>query len=516
MEERCKAIIEYISVDGKLDIGHLIQGKDESEIARQLKEITHEEQSEIVYQLFYSGKKYLRYNREEEGEGRNLYIFSVLTAQLADFDRVYFDGKFRIEGEEINLYDDMENRVIDVLYKPYYCEAVIEIGDYENEEKRRMIGEGMVDRWIPIREYDEPTNNSFPIEMHFSASPFRIKKMYAEWEKKQGKEDKKELESVLDKFEGKELDYFGQPDGKMIFESIFTDAIKSNVHVLRVGQASANFCFTKNSKTHKYYFDVGLPTDGNMLKGDGLKFLEEKIVKGYYERVEAEAVILSHWHSDHVKGAFTMKNIAATVWLAPVFKISRTQNPESINRLGSYIYSKKKLASVPIDQNPIYTCENFALYHGVGSKMNDKGLMLQLNSTLLPGDCQFDFWPQGYGNAAKPNSKYKNLVFPHHGAGMKDTYNRIDCLENSHDTKVIVPTGYNSRYGHPADNSNIFNGKSYTVFPTNPIDRKGTNASNSIFAAYFSLCTNARSDIVDRVSTSLTRTENRDFSISDF
>lgn len=116
----------------------------------------------------------------------------------------------------------------------------------------------------------------------------------------------------------------------------------------------------------------------------------------------------------------------------------------------------RKLASMPVNKNPIYTCDNFALYHGVGSKMNDKGLMLQLNSTLLSGDCQFDYWPQGFGKTAKSNPKYRNPVFPHHGAHMKDTNNRIDCLENSSDTKVIVPTGYNPHYGHPADNSNIF------------------------------------------------------------
>lgn len=165
--------------------------------------------------------------------------------------------------------------------------------------------------------------------------------------------------------------------------------------------------------------------------------------------------------------------------------------------------------------HPIYTCGDFSLYHGVGRILNDKGFMLQLKSTLLPGDCQFDFWPQGFGKPAKQNSKYKNLVFPHHGAEMKDTNNRMDCLEDICDTKVIIPTGYNVRYRHPADNSSIFNGKNYTVFPTNPIDRKRNNASNSIFDAYFNLCVDARSDIVDRANTALTRTENHEFSITD-
>lgn len=516
MNENYRIINEYILSNEKLNVRHLIVSKEKSEIAEQLENLSNEERSEIIYQLFHNRKKYLRFNRWQIGEGRVIYIFSVLTAQLADFDRAYFDGKFRVEAEEISLYDDTVDRVIDTLYKPYYCEAVIELNEYEDKEKRKIIEEGMNGKWNLIREYDEPTNNSFPIEIHFSASPFMIKKMYAEWEATLGEDDKKEVKSVFDKFEGKNLNYIGQPDGKATFDDLFQNVTESNVHVLRVAQASANYCFTTNTETHKYYFDVGLPTDGNMLTGDGLKFLEDKIVKGYFEKAEPEAVILSHWHSDHVKGAFTMKDAAAMVWLAPVFKVSRKANPESVNRLGSYIYSKKQLASIPVNQNPIYTCGVFSLYHGVGRGINDKGFMLQLNSTLLPGDCKCDCWPQGFGKkVSDPKYKYKNLVFPHHGADMKDTNNRIDCLQNSCDTKVIIPTGYNPHYGHPADNSNIFSGKNYTVFPTNPIDKKSKNVSGSIFTAYFTLCVDARSDNVDRVNTPLTKTENQEFSIHD-
>lgn len=516
MNENYKVINEYILINEELDIERLTVSKEKSEIAEQLKSFSNEEllelRSKVIHQLFHNRKKYLRFNRREVEEGRVIYIFSVLTTQLADFDRAYFEGKFRVEAEKISLYDDTEERVIDTLYKPYYCEAVIELNAYEDREKRRIIEKGINGEWNSIKEYDEPTNNSFPITIHFSASPFMIKKMHAEWYTTLGEKDKKQVESILDKFEGKDLNYIGQPDGKAQFEGLFQNVTESNVHVLRVGQASANYCFTTNTKRHKYYFDVGLPTDGNMLTGDGLKFLEDKIVKGYFEMAEPETIILSHWHSDHVKGAFTMKDVAAIVWLAPVFKVSRKANPESVNRLGSYIYSKKKLASIQANQNPIYTCGVFALYHGVGSKLNDKGFMLQLNSTLLPGDCQFDFWPQGF---AKTKFKYKNLVFPHHGADMKDINNRIDCLQNSCDTKVIIPTGYNLHYGHPADNSNIFNGKNYTVFPTNPINKKNNNASGSIFTNYFNICVDARSDSVHRTNTSLTKTENKEFSIHD-
>lgn len=516
MNENYKIINEYIFTNEKLNIEHLTVSKEKSEIAEQLKKLSSKElpeiRSEIIYKLFHNRKKYLRFNRREIEDGRVIYIFSVLTAQLADFDRTYFEGKFRLETEGISLYDDTEDRVIDTLYKPYYCEAVIELNEEEDREKRRIIEVGLNGEWNSIREYDEPTNNSFPIEIHFSASPFVLKKIYAEWYEALEENDKKEVESVLDKFEGKDLNYSDQPDGKEAFDKLFQNVTESKLHVLRVGQASANYCFTTNTTTHNYYFDVGLPIDGNMLKGDGLKFLEDEIVKGYFEKAKPEVVILSHWHTDHVKGAFTMKDVADMVWLAPVFKVSRGANPESVNRLGSYIYSKKKLARIQAGQNPIYTCGVFALYYGIGSRLNDKGFMLQLNSTLLPGDCQFNFWPQGF---AANKSQYTNLVFPHHGAEMEDINNRIDCLKNSCDTKVIIPTGYNSSYGHPADNNNIFNGKKYTVFPTNPINKKDNNASGSIFTNYFNLCVDARSDRVHRTNTPLTKTENREFSIND-
>lgn len=503
-------------MDGELNIDRLSASKEKSEIAEQLEKLSNEElleiRSKMIYQLFHDQKKYLRFNRREEEEEKVIYTFSVLTAQLAEFDRAYFEKKLRVGAEAISLYDNPVERVIDVLYKPYYCEAVIELYECEDREKRRIIEEGMNGEWNLISEYDEPTNNSFPIEIHFSASPFTIKKMHAEWYAALGKKDKKQVKSVFDKFKEKDLDYTSQPDGKLIFEDIFKDVKKSYVHVLRVGEASANHCFTKNTKTHKCYFDVGLPADQNMLTDEGLKFLEDKIVKGYFAKNGPEAVILSHWHNDHIKGAFTMKDVAAMVWLAPVFQIIPKTNSESVNRLVCYIYSKKKLANIQAAQNPIYVCGDFALYHGVGNTLNDKGFMLQLNSTLLPGDCQFNFWPQGF---AKTKFKYKNLIFPHHGANMKDKNNRIDCLENSCDTKVIVPTGYNCSYGHPADNSNIFNGKNYTVFPTNPIDKKTKNASGSIYDAYFKLCDDARSDEVDIPNDSATKTENKEFAIRD-
>ena len=140
--------------------------------------------------------------------------------------------------------------------------------------------------------------------------------------------------------------------------------------------------------------------------------------------------------------------------------------------------------------------------------------MLQLNSTLMPGDCKFNHWPKGF--CQKPSDakyKYKNLIFPHHGAEMGDKNNRIDCLEDSKDTRVIVPTGYNT-YKHPADNDSLFNGKLFTVFPTNPIIKnKKKNKKGSIFTAYFSA--SARSDEVDKASTHLARTANKEFSIHD-
>jgi beta-lactamase superfamily II metal-dependent hydrolase len=522
MKEKYKIINEYILKNETVNFDHLIENKEKSEIFEQLEEFTGEERPEIIHQLWYDKKKYLRFNKKEVDEDRVIYSFSVLTVQLAEFDRAYFEGKFTVEAEEISINSNTVNRVIDTLYKPYYCEAVIELRNNENREKEQIIERGMNGEWISIKEFTEPTNASFPLKIHFSASPFKIKEMHAEWEDTLEEGEKTDVNSIFDKYKGKKLNYRDQPEGKPVFEQLFKNVVESSVHVLRVGQASANYCYTKtntgtstkpNIETHKYYFDVGLPLDGNMLTDDGLSFLEEKIVKGYFRKAGPEAVILSHWHCDHLKGAFTMNNVADMVWIAPVYTIDCKKN-ESVSRLACYIYSKKMLAKVPVDQNPIYTCGDFSLYHGEGSTINDSGFMLQLNSTLMPGDCKFNHWPKGF--CQKPSDakyKYKNLIFPHHGAEMGDKNNRIDCLEDSKDTRVIVPTGYNT-YKHPADNDSLFNGKLFTVFPTNPIIKnKKKNKKGSIFTAYFSA--SARSDEVDKASTHLARTANKEFSIHD-
>ena len=91
---------------------------------------------------------------------------------------------------------------------------------------------------------------------------------------------------------------------------------------------------------------------------------------------------------------------------------------------------------------------------------------------------------------------------------MFDANHRIYCLENAMDTKVIIPTGYNT-YNHPNENYNLFLGKNYTIYPTNPIIVKYPR-----FQDYYSA--SARSDEVDVVSSKPSiKTKNKDFKIQD-
>jgi len=129
------------------------------------------------------------------------------------------------------------------------------------------------------------------------------------------------------------------------------------------------------------------------------------------------------------------------------------------------------------------------------------GINYQLDSTL---ELNLGNRVDKEGTLLNNQVEYQNEV--------EDKNNYIDHLENSKDTMVIVPTGYNT-YKHPADNDDIFKGKLYTVFPTNPIIENKKNKAGSIFTAYFSV--SARSDEVDRASTHHARTENKDFSIHD-
>ena len=49
---------------------------------------------------------------------------------------------------------------------------------------------------------------------------------------------------------------------------------------------------------------------------------------------------VSHWDCDHLKGAFTMNDVADMVWIAPIYTIVCNKN-ESVSKLACYIYSKK-------------------------------------------------------------------------------------------------------------------------------------------------------------------------------
>lgn len=509
-------IYNYIVKNGDLNYEHLFENKAESEISVQLSEFGKEECSEIIKEFMNSKLKYLYF--KEKVEGQRTYTFSVMTPQLLAFDRAYFEEKLLVNGETVCLNENIDERVIDVLYKPYYYEAVVELGDDREAESvveerlKNAFGGDANEKWMAITECERTEKGAFPLKVYFSVSPFEDKTLYVKWEMSQ----KVNVHTIFDEYNKKSLDYNGQPLGKDVFKNLFEDVEKSWVHVLRVGQASANYgeAIEQNGTIHKYFFDVGLPLDKHVPMGAALDHLRVKVEK--YFNNDIETIILSHWHTDHVKGAFMLKNFEKIDWIAPYLDLEEIKH-EYIKRLGCYIYSKKKLAKVPTGLNKIYSCGDIILFRGTNNSNNKgdssaidgRGFLLQLNSTLLPGDCSFTYWPDGFGEKpSNPNYKYKHFIFPHHGSKMDDTNHRIKCLENTIDTKVIVPTGYNT-YHHPNENYNLFLGKQFTIYPTNPI-----NELHNCFRAYYSA--SARSDEVNVISSNpRIKTENKEFKIQD-
>lgn len=503
----CITVYKNITRNERIYSEHLLMDKRNSEIKGLLAEIekgTYPElRSELIMKLIENNQKFLYFKDKVEGAG--IYTFSVMVRPLMEYDKTYFTDVFWAEGGKIGLNNRSTNRVIDVLYKPYYYEAVMYTGD--DTKKQSMIEKRLEEayengeKWIAIREDKKLTQENFHLRTQFSASPYKTEDLYVSWEATVANG----VNNIFEEYKTNKFDYVGCPDGREIFEKLFTGVKTSRVNVLRVGEGSANYGKIENvTGEHEYFFDVGLPIDRHCPEGEAEKHLHNKVEK-YFANKKIEAVILSHWHTDHIKGAFLLQDLDKIKWIAPPLMLSEIGSP-SIQRLGCYLYSKKRLAKVSMSNDQLYSCGEFALYRGTSSTrgdLNNKCLMLQLHSTLLPGDCEFACWPKDFGkNPLQPNYKYKHLVFPHHGAFVESGEDRIDCMENDMDTLVIIPTGYNlygkkdNRYpSHPAENYNVFQGKKYTVFPTNPTNNE--NIGTRLLAYYDKDALSAKVDVQD-------------------
>lgn len=188
------------------------------------------------------------------------------------------------------------------------------------------------------------------------------------------------------------------------------------IDIFNVGNANCVEISLIDSKKNKskIMFDVGYKNTNNQY---------DEIGKS------VDAIFLSHWDNDHIKGALDILDINRNaLWFVP--RINKYSGTKFYNLLLCYllIMEKLRIFSVKFNNKLIYRNNGFALYKGTGTGNtgkieNNLGIIIELEcgkqNVLLTGDCEYKYLP----NEIK-DRKYDYLVVPHHGANTeKDKLN---------------------------------------------------------------------------------------------
>ena len=256
-------------------------------------------------------------------------------------------------------------------------------------------------------------------------------------------------------------------DAKNKLDSIFDGSI--TIRIYRVGQA--NLIYVMNGT--RIAFDFGIPTKKN-IKQSNKKYDDYDYLCRYYPHM----VFITHWHSDHFEGLYYLSE---RFWQdASVFFIA----PEVGDREKKYDLVKYLIKSKKLIQIDLSSAGKEVYVHGVNNRIklflgkdstndclnpraeenkiiNSRSLLLQLNKTLLPGDCNMKYWPDDYGKDDNGNyNEYDHILIPHHGG--------VDCIDESkldnymsNDVHLYLCCGYNNEHEHPRPEIvNILNGLS--------------------------------------------------------
>lgn len=415
--------------------------------------------------IFQKGKKtiYCKF----QGKSEDFYLFSACTPEMLKVDQAFFMERARCS-------------VLDVLYKPYFYELAIkktgndlelkegqwyEIKVIKIEKKNQKQGiENDLDKMQ--REDDENADEGRNSEnnddrcigyLTYLASPPASEAVYIKW--KNGiKEIDKGLpdEIVINKAEIKtDIDRV-----KREMHTVFKDDIKT-LKICRVGQA--NFIHGSNG-TKEFVFDIGFPASS---------YLEYKAETGAIDMEKSwifdaadygsfrnlKLIMISHWHQDHYKGAYLLerdkywKNAAPT-WITQIYDDLQEKDYNAC-RLVKYLLKIDKIVFMP--ENGSYVRGNYKLCCSVWDPTSDKennyrSLLLQLNKTLLPGDCVCESWPTGYPTL----SEVYYMTVPHHGSAYFSEEIAAQKLESKTKDrcKAIICVG-KSKY-HPSQKAEAF------------------------------------------------------------
>ena len=227
------------------------------------------------------------------------------------------------------------------------------------------------------------------------------------------------------------------------------------IKLYNTGQGNCIYLSPRNTGSQtRFFFDVGSSCYPSNQKGNEKRAEVQKAFQNISTSYPG-FIILSHWHRDHYNLIYKFSTLVICPWIVP--KIP-TKFPKSNTSMLNVLKKNNKLYSLGSVEagNLVRNSGIVCLEKGNGSGCNNSGILLQMQQTLLPGDCMYKYWPSNWPAKMSANQKFQYLVVPHHGAhisskssGNKPLPTQIATALDPAGT-VYVCTGENS-YGHPTD-----------------------------------------------------------------
>lgn len=387
-------------------------------------------------------------NIDETGD--NSYLsFSLITEKILDFDVEYRT----VTGYRPFFLSYVATENIEAFVKKY------EESVKENEQL------DYVDRWFEISFSDkEPATPIFEFEgyVEYSASPIKYiqksLKIIATSIPNDVKEKINETYSVSTTDNG-DVDY--------IFRGVFGGASYKKARVYNVGHG--NF-ITVNGKKGKdrfsFIYDIG--THRGRFGAMKTKYSRAKhAIAGCIPN----AVILSHWDSDHFMGVVFAKDIIfEKKWFAPDVNDSGT----NAKRLACFLDYKGVLVMVEKNDFARVISETDIMKLMMGknkstnhiTKVNCSGLAFKITTTYnnkkvsrFMGDVPYAALVDASGNNLMKDDikKNDNLVMPHHGRKMST--DRVDDYHTRGAYGFAIYSNSNEETPHPQDLKKTYNYK---------------------------------------------------------
>ncbi len=392
--------------------------------------------------IFERGEKtvFCRYTRDHNDNSIETEI-SALTTEMIEADKLFFYER------------TAEKNALDLIYKPYTYEL-----SFDEKLSERFYHDYEENTWyeVVVRKYEEKEPGKVYGRLCYGASPLDYQTVEIEWTKKIATViPSKQFEITQDDIDN----YYNAQKPDLItgwLDWLFNNNQSRLLLICRVGQANAVLGINELAspkENRRFAFDVGLPNDNN-IKWSGAS-VDRKISglhdEGIIELSNPNVVFISHWHTDHFKGAFILPRNVYTgknraMWIAPYYKVNGKNN--NANRLVAYLVETGQIAFVGDVYS--YSKNNIALFRvktSDPSDLNNDCILLQLNSTLLPGDCFYENWPTNYGM----QNNIKNLIISHHASKSScsvNTESKLRTIFKNGTNKAYVCVGMND-WGHP-------------------------------------------------------------------